>query len=331
MNKKLDHSLPGVIGQAPAKRELALRFESFAKTGYFPNYFVGGNAGDGKTFIARQIAKHLSEITKATGRVCEKEGAAIRPFVKVNCSSIKNLKEFVENFLIQRVEGRQCTVHLDECHDLNPKVRDALLTILEPTPDRVTRYAYFDYNIEFDFTKQGFIFTTTEEQKMFPPLMKRLRRIDLLEYSEKELAEIVKLGCPGVTFKDDALDTLVTFIRQEGRAAHLIGDEIRSFSELKGKTEMAPKDVEAMRKALNLLPYGITSAELNLMRVALEYPESVSITTLSNRINKGVPTVRAMERYLVRVGMWIVDGERSLTKKGRDFLDSLKPDGTVKK
>jgi Holliday junction resolvasome RuvABC ATP-dependent DNA helicase subunit len=314
--------LPNVIGQEVAKRELSLRFDTFEKTGYFPNMFIGGNAGDGKTYITKEIARHLHNLTKKADRVCPKENAAQRPLVKVNCSSIKNQKEFFENFIMQKVEGRQCMVHLDECHDLNAKVRDALLTILEPTPERRTSYAYFDYHFDFDFTVQNFIFTTTEEQKVFPPLMKRLRRIDLAEYSPKELAEIVKLGCPDVHFKEDALDKLVVLIRQEGRAAHLIGDEIREFAEVKGKKEINPKDVENMKSALNLLPFGITAAELNLMRVAQSYPESVTITTLSNRVNKGVNTVRAMERYLVRVGMWIVDGERSLTKLGREFLEA---------
>lgn len=332
--------LPNVIGQDIAKRELSLRFDTFEKTGYFPNLFIGGNAGDGKTYVSKEIARHLHNITKKADRVCPKEGSAQRPLVKVNCSSIKNQKEFFENFIMQKVEGRQCMIHMDECHDINPKVRDALLTILEPTPERRTSYAYFDYNFDFDFTLQNFVFTTTEEQKVFPPLMKRLRQIQLAEYSPSELAKIVKLGCPDVEFKDDALDNLVVLIRQEGRAAHLIGDEIREFAEVKGKNEIGPKDVEAMKTALNLLPYGITAAELNLMRVATEYPESVTITTLSNRVNKGVNTVRAMERYLVRVGMWIVDGERSLTKKGREFLEanpapkepSLKPvKKTVKK
>lgn len=328
----MKHELTNVIGQEVAKRELSLRFDTFAKTGYFPNTFIGGNAGDGKTYITKEIARHLDKLTKQAKRDCPKENAPQRPLVKINCSSIKNQKEFFENFIMQRVEGRQCTVHFDESHEINPKVRDALLTILEPTPERRTSYAYFDYHFDFDFTVQNFIFTTTEEHKMFPPLMKRLRRIDLAEYSEDELGQIVKLGCPGISFKDDALKKLVAMIRQEGRAAHLIGDEIREFAEVKNKKEISPKDVEEMKKALNLLPYGITAAELNLMRVATEYPESVTITTLSNRINKGVNTVRAMERYLVRVGMWIVDGERSLTKRGREFLETLKPvKATVKK
>ncbi len=320
--KKETNILPNVVGQEIAKRELLLRFDTFKETGYFPNLFIGGNAGDGKTYMAKEIARALHNITKQQDRKCPKAGVAQRPMVKINCSSIKNQKEFFENFIMQKVEGQQVLIHLDECHKINDKVRDALLTILEPTPERRTSYSYFDYNFDFDFTVQNFVLTTTEEQSVFPPLMKRLRRIDLAEYTPSELAQIVKLGCPGVTFKDNALANLVELIRQEGRAAHLIGDEIREFSDVKHKKEISPKDVADMKYSLNLLPYGITAAELNLMRIATDYPESVTITTLSNRVNKGVATVRAMERYLVRVGMWIVDGERSLTKKGREFLES---------
>lgn len=322
--KVIDFSLPGVIGQEPAKREIAMRLETYAGSGYFPNYFIGGNAGDGKTFITKHIARALHKIAVAKDFICPKENVAQRPLIKVNCSSIKSLKEFFENLIMQQVEGRQVTVHFDECQDLSPKITTALLTILEPTPERKTSYTYFDYNFEFDFKYQNFIFTTTEEQKVFPPLMKRLRRIDLLEYTPKELAEIVKLGCEGVNFKDEALETLVSFIRQEGRAAHIIGDEIREYSELKGKKDISPRDVTAMKEALSWMPYGITAAELNIMRIIKEYPEGASVTSIANRVNKGMQTVRAMERYLVRTGMISVDGLRTLTHRGHEFVDSMK-------
>ena len=80
----------------------------------------------------------------------------------------------------------------------------ALLTILNPNKDNRNTFAYEDYTVDFDFSRQTFMFATTEAHKIFHALIDRCDRIDMEEYTLNELGKIVQLNLDNESFKADA-------------------------------------------------------------------------------------------------------------------------------
>lgn len=100
---------------------------------------------------------------------------------------------------------QDCTVLLDECSELPKDVTMMLLTVLNPNAENRTTFSYEDYTVDFDFSRQSFMFATTEAQSVFHALMDRCERVDLEEYTYNELAEIVCRVLPEYSFQDDVL------------------------------------------------------------------------------------------------------------------------------
>lgn len=312
------------IGQERFKKMIRRRLTSYQETSFMPNLFIGGSSGDGKTYLARLLAKAMHEIDKEKKRdsgltLADGDIHYGKGYRKVNCGIIKNARDLFEGIILPDVEGKRVTVHFDECHDLPPKVVGNLLSILEPTPKRFNVVKYDDYSFEFDFRKVTFIFTTTEEQNVFPPLMDRLQKVALEVYSPEELGEIVQLACPKTKISAKVLKDMVDHVRWNGRGAHKLGDEIRTL-EISNVTENSWKEVKS---DFDLLPKGLTRDEVAYLRILGENPDGLKITTLANRLNKARPTVQNMERYLVQAKLITVDSNRHLTKGGQAYITKV--------
>ena len=63
-------------------------------------------------------------------------------------------------------------------------------------------YHHAEQIFQFDFTKQNFIFATTELDKLFAPFKDRLTIVDFKPYTVKELAEITDLVCGEIEFDE---------------------------------------------------------------------------------------------------------------------------------
>jgi Holliday junction resolvasome RuvABC ATP-dependent DNA helicase subunit len=310
-----------VIGQARALMNLSLRLNGYKSSSHAPHILFSGNAGQGKTFLAEATARAIHKI--------EKEKGNSKPMIVINASAVKNLKEFVEDYLIPQVEGKRVTVFIDECHELPKKVVTALLTILQPNDRRKNSYKYLGYDLEFDFTMQTFIFATTELHRMFAPLRDRLTKIDLEDYSHDELAQIITLGVgKNITFKKDILRKVAESIRQNGRSAQKVSGDIRDYVEMEEKSVFEDADWKLLSESLDILPLGLERSEVKLLTV-LENATEASATMLQNRLGTTLPILRDMERYLTRMGLLKIDGSRSITKEGKEYLDNLRAAGRL--
>ena len=79
-------------------------------------------------------------------------------------------------------------VYLMKQAELPKDVTMALLTILESQQgSNRTSFSFEDYTVDFDFTRQSFMFATTEAQSIFHALMDRTERIDLEEYTYERI------------------------------------------------------------------------------------------------------------------------------------------------
>ena len=219
-NKDVFHK---IVGQERAKRKLNFYLRGHKTTGIVPNMIFVAPKGTGKTFIAQEFRKGL----------IAREGECVgkpKTLVSVNCSTLKSIKQFFNNLILQYVSDKEVTVLFDEASELPKDVTMALLTILQPNPTNKNTFCYDDYTVDFDFSRQTFLFATSEPHKVFHALTDRLERIDLEEYSLAQLAEIIRRNLSDVQFENGVLEDEVSMVlRGNARAAQKMANDIRSY------------------------------------------------------------------------------------------------------
>jgi Holliday junction resolvasome RuvABC ATP-dependent DNA helicase subunit len=319
-----------IVGQEAAKKKALFYLGSHLHTRIFPNAIVTAPKGQGKTTLAREIAKGLPRFTEDGKVMMEpdpknpgKERIVRKDFVEVNCSTVKNLKQFINSVLIKYVVGKQVTVFFDEASELPKDVSMALLTILNPNPENRTVFAYEEYVCDFDFRDQTFIFATSEPQKVFHALLDRLERIDLEEYTFSDLAKIVQKGAKEVKFEDAALADISTVLRGNARAAQMMADKCKQF--LRGKDKFTSKDWKQLRDHLGIYPLGLNAGEIAILRHLANTNEGTSLTCLAAKTGLTREALqRDYEMHLQRHGlMEILTTGRQITAKGRDYLSVI--------
>ena len=139
-------------------------------------------------------------------------------YFEINCSTIKNVKQFFNQLVIPFMQDRDATILFDECSEIPKDVSMALLTILNPNAENRTSFSFEDYTVDFDFRRLSFMFATTETQSVFHALMDRLERVDLEEYSLEEMGKIVNLNLE-LDIEPKALQNIASVLRGNARAA----------------------------------------------------------------------------------------------------------------
>ena len=178
-----------LIGQDEVKRQLSFYADAQNKTGVAPFLMLSGAKGLGKTEFAKQYADALKN----------KDGGK-RPFLEINCSTIKNANAFFEQIFLPIVMHNEITILMDEAHMLPKDLVNAFLTVFNTEKGSYKEYHHAEQIFQFDFTKQNFIFATTELDKLFAPFKDRLTIVDFKPYTIEELAEITALVCGEIEF-----------------------------------------------------------------------------------------------------------------------------------
>lgn len=315
----------GIIGQDAAKKKLSFFQDSYMATRIVPNMIFVAPKGNGKTTIAREFAKGLVRFDEF-GKVVmndETKKPARKSFVEVNCSTLKNVKQFINGLIVQYVQDKDVTVLFDEASEIPKDVEMALLTILNPNPENRTTFSQDEYVCDFDFRRQTFLFATSEVHSVFHALLDRLERIDLEEYTPAQMAAIVQKGAKDVTFKDDVLQDIATVLRGNARAAQKMASHIISF--LKGDTMFYKDDWEEVCKIFSIHPLGLNALELNALRFLAGAPQGTSLTALSAKTGMSRDSLQKdVELYLQKHGlMEIGTTGRQITPKGLEYLKDL--------
>jgi len=156
----------------------------FSKVKDCPHTFLlHGQTGCGKTTVGRIIANML--------------GCVGEDFVEINSASFRGIdtvREIINNSQFMPIEGL-CRVWLiDECHKLTNDAQNALLKILEDTPNHVY-----------------FILCTTEPQKLIATIKGRCVQFQLLPLNETELKQLLRRVAhkEGEELEDNVLDQIV--------------------------------------------------------------------------------------------------------------------------
>ena len=234
-----------VIGQNAAKRRMTFYQQCYTKSGMMPNSMIVAQKGGGKTFMAKALGQHLI-----------KDGEAkAKPFLEINCASLKNIRQFFNNVVVPHMVDKDITILFDEASELPKDLTMGLLTILNPNSNNRNEFAVDDYVVDFDFRRHTFMFATSEPHKVFHALLDRLDRIDLEEDSASELAEIVSQNLPDVKFEDGVLEQISDVLRGNARAAQKMATNIQTHLAAKDSTRFGMGDWGYLQHHLEVLLY----------------------------------------------------------------------------
>jgi Holliday junction resolvasome RuvABC ATP-dependent DNA helicase subunit len=304
-----------MIGQSKTKSVLGFYIDAFEKTEILPHMFIVGQRGQGKTMLATQVAKNLR--SKTLGRV--------KPMLTINCSTLKNVRQFIEDIVLQYVRDQHITLFFDEVHEMPAPIQTCLLTVLNPNKHNLNTLRFEDYNIEFDFTKVSFIFATTDPQRVITPLKDRCRMVHMEEYQYDELGEIVKGNSEDLEFDDETLRDIASVCRGNARNATLMAkDNILQFARRHNVSFVDMNIWGRIKTVLGILPLGLENTELQILKV-LKDRTVCSLTNISAVTGLSSQALRAeFELYPLKHNlMEIAQGGRRLTEHGREYLKAI--------
>ena len=308
MNDYFSH----LIGQDNVKKKLNFYLKAYQATSVCPFLNLVGAKGLGKTLFAKEFAKNLKN----------KDGSK-RPFLELNCSTIKNNAQFFEQIFIPLIMNNEITILFDEAHALPKDLTMAFLTIFNTEKTNKKEFVYDEQTFEFDFTKQTFIFATTESDKLFPPLKDRLSTVDFEPYNTNNLGEIIKLNCDGINFSDQALQKLSLTVRGNARNAVMRSKEIVLYCESENQNTFEVTDYLNLTDLLGILPHGITCTEKQILEILADRG-SCKLQTLSAITGLSPTSLRRdHEVYLLRKNFMQIDGDRKITNFGKSLIESL--------
>ena len=302
-----------LVGQKSLKKKLQFYKESCDVTQKMPFLFFVGAKGLGKTEFAKQLAK---EIKNTAG--------SRRPFLEINCSTLKRVDDFFEQIFLPLIYGNEVTVLFDEAHELPKGLTNAFLTIFNTEKDHIKDFNYNDQVFTFDFKRQCFFFATTESDKVFPPLRDRLVTVDFEPYTQHELGEIVKLNCPDIDFEPEALYQIAKICRGNARSVvQHSTNHILPYCKKESRQYFDSKDFDKLIDDVGINPLGLTNIEKEILKI-LKHRGSCSLNMLSAKTGMSRTALqRDHELYLIKKNLMDIDGQRKITEEGSKLIAKL--------
>jgi Holliday junction resolvasome RuvABC ATP-dependent DNA helicase subunit len=298
------------VGQERPKKKLNYLYDIWKSTGIYPNTMFIAPRGHGKTAFATALGQQMQK---------HKRKKIFRP---KTASSWKNLEQFMNDVISRDVMGGDCTILIDECHELPMDVQTAMLTMLADNKSNRNIFSWGDIDVPIDFKRHTFFFATTEPHKVFHALMNRLDRVDLEDYTNSQLAEIIKVSIPKAKFEKGVLNEISSTLRDNPRMAVQIGNRIFDYLVAKKKKTFTLPDWKFLSDRLNINLLGLTLTEIRLLDALSEGVE-FSLTHLSSKLEMQAAAVRAnLELFLLKKNLIQIKATgRSLTSKGKEYLE----------
>lgn len=304
-----------LIGQESAKRKLEFYIDSFQTNKLVPHLMFVAPRGNGKTTLAQHFADSLKEYDPE------------RKTLMINCSGLKNIKQFFVQIVVPHIMDKNVTVVFDEASEIPRDVTMALLTILNPNPAHKNTFVYDDSVVDFDFRKVSFIFATTEAQSIFHALMDRCERIDLEEYSIEQLGQIIKRNvAKGLKIEKEALAAAASALRGNARKAQQMAEKITAYAQSRKIDSFTMDDWNSLCHTLDILPLGLTRLELQILKI-LSQNKDVTLTRLSAITGLSRESLqRELELFLSKHGLISIQPAlgRNITSKGQNYLKENK-------
>lgn len=301
-----------LIGQHSVKRQLEFYAKAQNKTGVSPFLMLSGAKGLGKTEFSKEFAANLKN----------RDGSK-RPFLEVNCSTIRNAGAFFEQIFLPIVMHNEVTILMDEAHMLPRDLVNAFLTVFNTEKGTYKEFSHGEQIFPFDFSKQNFIFATTELDKLFAPFKDRLTIVDFKQYTPKELSQITGTVCKEIVFSYDVLEKIAETTRGNARSAVMRSKDILLYCETNNKKDFTLGDWEELCYMLGIKPLGLTNVEIEILSI-LKERGACSLQTLSAVTGMSRTALQHdAEVYLLKRGLMLIDGKREISGQGVKILEKI--------
>lgn len=237
------------------------------------NLLFGGVRGCGKTFSARMIA-------------CETK----RPFVYMSGNMGKN--KIID--ILLNLKPRSIVL-IDEIHGLRDSVAEIIYPAIQDSE------IYVDgKRIELDCM---FIGTTTEVQKLPPPLLDRFFLIEFDELEEQQLRDIIiKKGCD-----DASADALLKFTNN-----FRVLDGLVKMIKMYGSVNLDNTRKIFLIKKIDM-DTGLSHVQTGYLKILRK--GRLSLRSLSLQLNRSEDYIKSIETDLIRKGMV------SVCSRGRELSE----------
>jgi Holliday junction resolvasome RuvABC ATP-dependent DNA helicase subunit len=308
----MDTRFADLIGQTDVKKKLNFYLDSQNKTQKFPFLLLTGAKGMGKTEFAKETAR---SIKSANGES--------RPFLEINCGTIKNAQVFFEQVFAPVIQNNEVTVLLDECHALPKDLMTVLLSAFNTEKLDTKQVQWRDGLYEFNFKKQTFMLATTEADKLFAPLKDRLTPVDFQSYSNTEVGKIVAKSLESIVFKGEALERIAQTVRGNARSSVQRAKQIDMYCETKQIVEFGCKEWDDLCCKIGINANGLSNTEIQILR-ALKDRGDCSLNMLSAVTGMSRSSLqRDAEIFLLQRGYMAIRGNRQITVAGSKVLENL--------
>lgn len=303
--------LTDLIGQNKVKSRLNF-YARLHGAGYtVPAIMLNAAKGLGKTEFARQFHNTIKKDDE-------------HKFFEINCGTIRNADDFFEQVFIPNIAGRNITVLFDECHALPKDLTDVFLSAFNVEGVKKKQVSFGLNVVTFDFTKQVYMFATTELHKIFAPLKDRLSIIDFKQYTPEELGEMISSKFEWIKYDNGVLDAVVHTVGGNARSAIKMAVDIRNWCNVNSTHQVTNQAWNKIKKEFDIMPFGLVNVEVQILR-ALKKRGSCSLQMLSAITGMSRQAIQLeAENNLLRKGFMEIDGKRKITNKGTKILEQIK-------
>lgn len=314
-----------IVGQSVAKESLTETFEASLRGGALPRVFLDGQAGLGKT-----------ELAKSLGKAYEDQGYN---FVQIDLDEIRLAGEDynkVSNLLADpTISGnyKGTVFFIDECHKLatvKTKQIANLYAALLKIGDGQSETGFVPMGeglVDARTDKSGFVLATNMSHliKDGGALLSRYSNLKLALYTQAELVEILQSMLKKLGMKSANTDTLALIAstgRGTARPMSLVARKLREIATNQGKDTINKDDaIKAMRLA-EVYPYGVSKLEIALLTTTKNPIKDASICAL---LNCQPPAYKGAKAYLMALGFLSQTPNGVVrTNDGIDYLSKLK-------
>ena len=278
------------IGQEQVKKNLRVIIDAAKmRKEAVDHLLLYGQAGLGKTTLARLIAKELGGTIKTTsGPAIEKVGdlAAI----------LSNLEEGEILFI-------------DEAHRLNKMIEEVLYPAMESRKLHIViGKGTGARTISLDLPPFTLLAATTRVNLLSAPLRSRFGATFKLEYySEENIKEIIKRSAKilGMEITEEGAAVLAKASRYTPRVANRILRRARDYMEVHGEKSINETVAKEVLDFLAIDALGLEAHDRDFLKVLVEKfgGGPVGIKTLAAALNEDGPTLEEVyEPYLMKLG-----------------------------
>ncbi|MGD0075656.1 MAG: Holliday junction DNA helicase RuvB C-terminal domain-containing protein, partial [Candidatus Binataceae bacterium] len=329
VRQRVRDAFEGFVGNEPAVSRLSndlLRALIEQPPHLAKNYLFTGLPSTGKTELARRMARALA-----------------LPFIKLDgrgVSSRDKLFELVNGELrshnitasqvgqqvgLPVLEYPPLIIFIDEVHLVPRGLQESLLTMLEAA-DRSVVLSNHVARVQ----RATFLFATTRVSDVDAAFASRCDEIQLREYTETEVAIILRWKVPHDDWPESVYKTVARLGRCVPRTAIQLAEALETAVLVSEQEKALPNHLEDVRRAREIDARGLTRMDFEYLSILERAPGPVgeqNILNLIRTVDKD-RILNEVEPFLVRHG-FIKHGPRGrqLTNEGREYLLSHRARG----